>query len=486
MTPRTAGGHQWPATAPDGPTVLVFLTGQQRFDNTGSPGSPLEPTAAGAAPGVAAAEPAATGAWPTSCDAEAAGYRLMRVLDLPTAANWRETIPPYTFDDTAGLSGGGDRVGYCLELTTEAGTTWVWASMEALSADPGDLGLPPRMEQARHQFVDDLTVASNVPGVQQIEDGSGWVEMWPHQYDATGSGQVPGASEITRDADDAVPWANGYGSFQVHAFADAGDAGGPQAADAPAATPVLAVNAFTTAGPQTMDLGIGAGPREIPDWTSAQNAGDYTARRLTFYARPSLVRVDAAPISRQVVPRPGRTATSVSVPVSGVATDPAVTAVELRTTRDGRQTIQRATVPPAAPRFSFTVSLPVALTSTDLELVALTAGGDGNRVGRAVDVVAGDVIIVQGRSNAQKGRQPNSTSSEADRSRWVLTEVSGALQRKGRSAGTAALGGVGFGGDARGGLLTEPYVAAVPGPLLDRGLVENGGHFIGPEQEPYV
>ncbi|TMR15300.1 sialate O-acetylesterase [Nonomuraea turkmeniaca] len=373
------------------------------------------------APGVAAADPTATDAWPTSCDAEAAGYRLVRVLDLPTAANWRDSTPPYTFDDTAGVAGGFDRVGYCLELTTEAGTTWVWTSMEALSENPDDLGLPTRMEQSRHQFVDDLTVASNVPGVQEVDGGSGWVEMWPNQYDGTGSRQIPGASETARDADDAVLWANGYGSFQVHAFADAADARGPRAADAATATPVLAVNAFTTAGPQTMDIGIGAGPGENPDWTSAENADDYTARRLTFYARPSLARVDTAPISRQVVPRPGRTATSVSVPVSGVALDPDVTAVELRTTRDGRQTTRRATVSPAAPQFSFTVSLPVALASTDLDLVALTADGKSHRIGRALDVVAGDVIVVQGQSNAQAGQQSNSTSSEADRSRWVRT-----------------------------------------------------------------
>ncbi|MGX7673882.1 sialate O-acetylesterase [Plantactinospora sp. DSM 117369] len=374
-----------------------------------------------AAPDVAAAEPTTSDVRSTSCDAEAAGYRPVRGLDLPTAANWQEATPPYTFDETASVAGGFDRVGYCLELTTEAGTNWVWTSMEALSGNPDDVGLPTRMERSRHQFVDDLTVASNVPGVPEVDGGSGWVEMWPNQYDATGSRQVPGASETVRDADDAVLWANGYGSFQVHAFADAGDARGPRTAYAATATPVLAVNAFTTAGPQTMDVGIGASPGGNPDWTFARNAGDYTARRLTFYARPSLARVDAAPISRQVVPRPGRTATSVPVRVSGVALDPDVTAVELRTTRGGRQTTRRAAVSPAAPRFSFTVSLPVALTSTDLELVALTADGRSHRFGRAVDVVAGDVIVVQGQSNAQAGQQPNSTSSEADRSRWVRT-----------------------------------------------------------------
>ncbi|MCT2584509.1 sialate O-acetylesterase [Actinophytocola gossypii] len=370
-----------------------------------------------AAPGAAGAEPVPS----TSCAAEAEGYRLVRVLDLPTAANWLDETPPYTFEDTTGLDDGADRFGYCLELTTDEGTSWVWTSMEALGADVDDLGLPTRMERSRHRFVDDLTVASNVPGVTETDGGSGWVEMWPNKSNATGSGQIPGASETVHDADDAVLWANGYGSFQVHAFADARDARGPRAAAAPSATPVLAVNGFTTPAPQTMDVGIGASQGGSPDWTAAKNAGDYTGRRLAFYARPSLVRVDTAPRSRQVVPRPGRTASTVRVPVTGAATDPAVTAVELRTTRDGRQTVRRAAVSPARPRFAFTVTLPVALTSTDLELVARTADGGRHRIGRAVDVVAGDVIVVQGQSNAQAGKQPNATSSEADRSRWVRT-----------------------------------------------------------------
>ncbi|GAB3450768.1 sialate O-acetylesterase [Actinophytocola sediminis] len=369
----------------------------------------------------AAAVPAAAEPLSTSCAAEADGYQLVRSLELPTAANWLDATPPYTVEDTGVFAEGVDRFGYCLELSTEDGTSWVWTSMEALGAEPDDLGLPTHMRQARHQFVDDLTVATNVEGVRPVDGGSGWVEMWPNQSDGTGSKQVPGASETANDADDAVLWANGYGSFQVHAFADAADARGPRPATEPTATPVLAVNAFTAPGPRTMDVGIGTSQGTSPDWTAAGNAADYTDRRLTFYARPSLVRVDTAPSSRQVVPRPGRTASTVSVPVTGVATDPAVTSIELHTTRDGRQTVHRAAVSPRSPRFAFTVTLPVALRSTDLELVARTADGARHRVGRAVDVVAGDVIVVQGQSNAQAGKQATATSSDADRSRWVRT-----------------------------------------------------------------
>ncbi len=370
------------------------------------------------APGLAAAEE--PDAWSTSCDAEAAGYLPVRGLDLPTAADWKDTTPPYAFDNTGAVDGF-DRIGYCLELSTDTGTRWVWTSMEALGDDQADVGLPTRMEQARHQFVDDLTVASNVSGVRELDGGSGWIEQWPNQYDGTGSRQIPGASDVVRDADDHVLWANGYGSFQVHAFADAADARGPRDSDQPTATTVLAVNAFTAPGPQPMDVGIGANPGENPDWTGAGNAGDFTDRRLTFFARPALARLDAAPESRQLVPRPGRTATTVAVPVSGAALDPDVTAVELRVSREGRTTRQRAAVSPTSPKFSFTVTLPVALTATDLEVTALTADGGRHRIHRAVDVVAGDVLLVQGQSNAQAGEQANSTSSDGDRSRWVRT-----------------------------------------------------------------
>lgn len=369
-------------------------------------------------PIAAVAEP--TDAWSTSCDAEAAGYRPVRGLDLPTAADWKETTPPYAFDETAAVADF-DRIGYCLELTTATGTHWVWTSLEALGDDPAELGLPTRMEQARHQFVDDLTVTSNVAGVRQLDGGSGWIEQWPNQYDGTGSRQIPGASDTVRDADDHVLWANGYGSFQVHAFADAGDARGPRQADHATATTVLAVNAFTAPGPQPMDVGIGASQGENPDWTGAGNAGDYTSRRLTFFARPAVARVDAAPDSRQLVPRPGRTATSVTVPITGAALDPDVTSVELQVSRDGRVIRHRAAVSVSAPQFSFTVSLPVALTSTDLDLVAVTADGGRHRIHRAVDVVAGDVLLVQGQSNAQAGEQVRSSTSDGDRSRWVRT-----------------------------------------------------------------
>lgn len=388
---------------------------------------PARPLAAGAAvlvlaallpPPTAVAVPDA--AWSTACDAEATGYQPVRGLDLPTSADWRDATPPYAFEDTEAIAGGFDRIGYCLELTTEAGTRWVWTSLEALGDDPADLGLPTRMEQSRHQFVDDLTIASNVAGVRELDGGSGWIEQWPNQYDGTANGQVPGASGTARDADDAVLRANGYGSFQVHAFAEAEDARGPREADRSTATPVLAVNAFT-AGTPALDVGIGAAPDGNPDWTGAGNAGDFSARRLTFFARPSLARLDAAPASRQLVPRPGRTAPSVTVPITGAVVAPDVTAVELLVRTDGRTTRQRAAVSPAAPRFGFEVTLPVALTATDLELVALSADGGRRRIHRAVDVVAGDVIVVQGQSNAQAGRLPTANSSDPDRSRWIRT-----------------------------------------------------------------
>lgn len=131
------------------------------------------------------------------------------------------------------------------------------------------------------------------------------------------------------------------------------------------------------------------------------------------------VRVDAFPLPHQLVSRPGHTATKAPLTVRGRTLDNTVTAVELRTTRNGETTTQRVAVSPAAPAFSFTVQLPVAQVSSDLELRAVNAAGS-QRIARAVDVVAGDVFVINGQSNAvaaKHGTQP----SDGDRSKWVRT-----------------------------------------------------------------
>jgi Carbohydrate esterase, sialic acid-specific acetylesterase len=371
-----------------------------------------------ATPVAAPASAGATG-WSTTCDSavrEAADFRPVRGLDLPTQANWLGTTPPYAFDDTAAVADGFDRVGYCLELVGPDGPAWVWTSMAALDSGTDSLGLPTMPGEVWQRFVDDLTVRSNQTAVPRLTNGAGWVEMWPNQYSMTATRQVPGGSEAHYDADD-TPTTPGYGSFQVHAFTQADSSRGPRTAATSTATPVLAVNAFTSA-PRPLDVGIGTSPGQHPDWTFAGNAAGYTSRRLTVYARPAAARVETFPGSRQLIARPGRTAAEVPLPVTGEVVDPAVTAVELRVEQGARRWTQRVPVTASKRRFSFTVRLPVALISTDLEL--WVRGRDGaRRIARTVDVVAGDAFVVTGQSNAV-ARQFNG-SSEADRSRWVRT-----------------------------------------------------------------
>ncbi|MGW1554090.1 hypothetical protein [Streptomyces sp. NPDC002346] len=139
----------------------------------------------------------------------------MLQLDVPTGADWSNQDVPYSFDDTASVSGGFDRVGYCLETTSGSGTQWVWADMEAFTDDPGRLGLPTRPGQITRQRVDDLDVASNVPDVRTGTGMPGYLEMWPNSYEKTVSDQIAGASSAAYDADD-VPSPGFYGSFQVH------------------------------------------------------------------------------------------------------------------------------------------------------------------------------------------------------------------------------------------------------------------------------
>lgn len=121
----------------------------------------------------------------TSCEDSAGedGLEPMLQLDVPTGADWLQQDVPYSFDDTASLAGGFDRVGYCLETTSGTGTQWVWAGMEAFTEDANRLGLPTRMGDVRRQRVDDLDVASNVPGVATGTGMPGYLEMWPNSYD---------------------------------------------------------------------------------------------------------------------------------------------------------------------------------------------------------------------------------------------------------------------------------------------------------------
>ena len=151
----------------------------------------------------------------TSCatSSTAEGLTPVLQLDVPAFAAWQQK-PRYAYDGTDAFQGAVDRVGYCLETVINGQTQWVWTSMESFTPDVSELGIPTQAGDVVRQRVDDLLVASNVPGVRTGAEQTGYLEMWPNSYEPKTSRQVAGSSSETFDADDA-PQPGRYGSFQV-------------------------------------------------------------------------------------------------------------------------------------------------------------------------------------------------------------------------------------------------------------------------------
>lgn len=331
----------------------------------------------------------------TACDAQAKAEGLvpMRVLDLPEHASWTTTPPTYAYDQVPqGFVP--ERVGYCLELTDKQGSHWAFSSMLPTGKE-SDLGMPIGVGAITRQAARDLTVASSDPDrVAPVQHGHGWLEMWPNSYSTTASRQVPAPyeadvypSDALMDADDS-PSGGEFGSFQVHAV-------DPEALTS---RTVLAVNGW--AGRSSLDVGIGSAPRDDaghtnPDWTFSQNAGEFSTRRLTFYAREASAVVESGPKPLQLFARePG--AAQVRTTIAGRVTDPEVT-VALAATRNGTTTV--TDLPLKQGRFSSVVTIPVALAGTTFELRSRSHGTE-RVVWRAEDVLAGDAILIEGQSNA--------------------------------------------------------------------------------------
>lgn len=326
----------------------------------------------------------------TACDAAAAGFTPVLQLDLPERANYLNTTPPYSLDRTAEIGSNFDRVGYCLELDGQ----WVWTAMEPFSTDARRIGLPTRPGEIVRQRVGDLDVRSNVPGVTEGTGQSGYLEMWPNQYAKTASAQVANGSAATYDADDSPTTPLGYGSFQVSQV-------GPTRPSTVPAKPVFAINTFTQSSTSLLSLGIGARPTADPDWTFADNAAQYTQRRLTAYVRTSLVSLTQAPQDRQLIPRDatGRA----TVPVAGRMTDPRVKSVQLTVTGNGETEVYTS----ASRDFRFTPRIKAGLHEYTFELKAL-----GRVVARRDGIVSGDAYVVQGQSNAEASMYNGAASGE--------------------------------------------------------------------------
>lgn len=333
---------------------------------------------------------------PAACaaSAEAQGMVAIAAIELPIAG------PVETAEAGAGPAAV-DRVGYCLELTRGERTSWVFAAHQA-TGRASDSGLPLAAGQITRQRAEQLTVETST-GLSST--GTGWLEMWPNDTVSVASRQVPGSyrgdvfsRDEVHDSDDSPSASGRSGSFQVHDLSDGHT--------------VLAVNGW--AGTETLGLGIGDRPVADTDWTGAANAAQYSTRRLTFYARAAPVVVMAAPQSEEVLIRDRPEARSAPARFTGTATGTSRLWVRSRS----GDAVTETEVPVVAGAFDIEVAVPVRLAETDLELWA-TVDGTDRLVRRVAGLLAGDLIVVHGQSNATAAQWGG--SGHAAESPWVRT-----------------------------------------------------------------
>lgn len=326
----------------------------------------------------------------TSCDAAATGFTPVLQLDIPQQAGWLNETPPYSLDRTAEVGPNFDRVGYCVELNGPDGPQWVWTAMEPFSTEARRIGLPTRPGELVRQRVSDLDVQSNVPSVTSGTGQTGYLEMWPNQYQESASTQVSNASPITFDVDDNPTSPLGYGSFQVAQI-------GPTRPSNLAAKQVFAINTFTESDNSTLSLGIGTNAAGQPDWTFANNANRYSQRRFTAYVRTAVVALSESPQDRELIPRDASGGST--VPVAGRVTDPRVRRVQLRVSSNGHTDTYTSN----SSTFRFTPRIKAGLQEYSFEVRATGPGLD-RVVARRDSVVSGDVYVVQGQSNSEAAK----------------------------------------------------------------------------------
>ncbi|MCX5179573.1 FG-GAP-like repeat-containing protein [Streptomyces virginiae] len=141
------------------------------------------------------------------------------------------------------------------------------------------------------------------------------------------------------------------------------------------------------------------------------------------------IQLNEAPRDHQLFPR-DRVSGKAVVPITGSVSRPGTTAVRLDVLRDGIQ-VSSSSVPVsgAGSTFSFAPEIVASLNSYAFRLHSV-AGSTATLQAAWTDIVAGDVFIVNGQSNAAARKQfpsnpdnpgDTSNSSNGDRSPWVRT-----------------------------------------------------------------
>lgn len=194
----------------------------------------------------------ASGTAGASCE-----FRIIFGLDIPAASGDWGVVGDVPYDvNEAGGAGAFDRVAYRLILDDEE----VWVEMDPFAGNAAALGMP--MDIIHDAAITNVTVTSFAANQASISTpSSGNVEMWSNCYSEGLNDVYDYDDDITVGSPDC------YGCVQVHVNM----------------LPVLCFNRWSQAG--NLDIGIGPAPVNNPDWTFADNAGNFTTRRLEVYIR---------------------------------------------------------------------------------------------------------------------------------------------------------------------------------------------------------
>ena len=207
-------------------------------------------------------------------ESEWGAYRLIYALDLPDRGIFGGTSleSRYTENNRAGAPSTFDRIAYYLELQKpEEPVQYVWVSMDPFTSDLDKISVPVFSKRAYfQQGLGNLTVYSNVDGLQTGSGITGNIEFWPDNYQEPNDANVPGANASTYDFGDRRNTSGNYGSMQIH--------------NTGAGQTIFAFNHWNDGNAQTC-LGIGNNPDGSPDWTFKDNASSYSIRRMRILVR---------------------------------------------------------------------------------------------------------------------------------------------------------------------------------------------------------
>jgi hypothetical protein len=223
---------------------------------------------------------------------EISSYTKIYQLPIPTIANYVNSSPSYTVDNSALVfSQGIDRIAYYLELASaQYGSQWLWVSMDAFTQNFKQISVPIG-SIIWQQKIDHMNVESNVGSITKGTGiNTGNIEFWSYcYYQSAGNPNIPQGNNSLQDFND-TPWLyqNCYGSMQVHNYAV------PQT--------LFAWNAWVAQNHwgYTGELGIGnqLGGSGQPDWTYSNNASQYSVKNLEVWVKPK------NPIPSKSVPEP--------------------------------------------------------------------------------------------------------------------------------------------------------------------------------------